>query len=225
MDVKKEKRTKETKNRRKREYCFIVLAIILFLALTIPSVLNRRDGNFEALDKCDQEVLKELDYYLAVEGARVMWKDYQLGGETILAINKEAGHAFLINPEKPVHSFFAKELRMPQECSIRAYRISNLAPQMLRFKLAGNFNTIGKEYKIFGNSVYFTKYDESSVEALQSSRHYITFLCHEAFHYYMQDKWPEAGRFDTSVLDDEDLDLMEVEYKVLGEIYDALEKD
>lgn len=152
-----------------------------------------------------------------------VWNNYALSRRTILAINKEAGHAFLVNPTAEVKNLFAKEIEMPEDFSIRVYRISTSAPQMLPFKFGGDFNIIDKEYRLFGNSVYFTKYDSNSVEADYSSNHYITFLTHEAFHYFMQSNWTVSGRFDTSVLTEKDLDLMEEEYEVLEKIYKALE--
>lgn len=63
----------------------------------------------------------------------------------------------------------------------------------MQFRLGGDFNTVGKTYSVLGSDVYFIKYDQAaSVDAKWSSEHFTTFLSHEAFHYYMQDNWPEG---------------------------------
>ena len=200
---------------------FLVLGILLQISL-IPIGLNQLNTNFDSLNDTDRAILTEWNTYIAAEKESQIWEGYSLADKPILALNGTFGKAFLINPGTNVRSIFAKEIKMPQDFSIKVYRISVLAPQLLQFIIAGNFNTIDKTYSVFGNEVYFTKYNDASVEKKQSSGHYITFLTHEAFHYYMQNDWPDAGRFDTALLTDRDLDLMEELYAVYARIYDEL---
>lgn len=204
----------------------ISLAIILILlfVLLIPAFQNRSGNTYDALGELDRAVLKEANDYLASEQNGPVWEGYRLSEQPILAINKESRQAFLINPKEDVQSFFAKEIILPEDFSVKVYRISPTAPQMFRFLFPSNFNTIGKNYSVFGNDVYFTKYDAESNKGLHNSSHYITFLTHESFHYIMQKDWPEAGRFYTGDLTDKDLDLLSEEYAVLAKIYDALKQ-
>lgn len=89
----------------------------------------------------------------------------------------------------------------------------------MQFRLGGDFNTVGKTYSVLGSDVYFIKYDQAaSVDAKWSSEHFTTFLSHEAFHYYMQDNWPEGSRFSADNLTEDDIALLEEEYGILGDI-------
>lgn len=91
------------------------------------------------------------------------------------------------------------------------------------FRFDGNFNTTGKTYKLFGNEVFYTKYDDfNSISKEFTSSHYITFLTHEAFHYYMQENWAGGSRFSIEPLTQKDMDLLKVEYEVLSKIQDEL---
>lgn len=200
----------------------LVLFLLFVIALAVPTVINRSNSTYSSLSDTDKAVLTELDTYFKAEKSDPVWKDFSLYNKTILAIDKSSKKAFLVNPAKEVKSIFAAEVKMPEDFSIRVYRISAGAPQLLQFSISGNFNTIGKTYNVFGNEVYFTKYNKSSFDSKQDSGHYITLLSHEAFHYYMQNNWPQAGRFDTEAITDKDLDLMDEQYMVYAKIYDAL---
>ena len=96
----------------------------------------------------------------------------------------------------------------------------------MQFRLGGDFNTVGKTYSVLGSDVYFIKYDQAaSVDAKWSSEHFTTFLSHEAFHYYMQDNWPEGSRFSADNLTEDDIALLEEEYGILGDIQTQLLSD
>ena len=112
---------------------------------------------------------------------------------------------------------------MPGNSSLQVYRLSVLTPQLFLIRFSpGNFNTIGETYTLFGSDVYFTKYTKAeSIEPQYSSEHYITFLYHEAFHYYMQNNWADGGRF-SGELSEEDIDLLASEYDVLAKIQTEL---
>lgn len=204
---------------------FLAIAVLLVLAVVIPAALNRiSSSRFDDLDETDRKVLTELNTYIDSERRHSIWQEYRLGDHAILAIHGRLGRAYLVNPAKEVNSLFAKKVELPESYSITAYRISATTPQLLPFLLKGNFNTVGDEPKLLGSAVYFTRYTDDSVTGSCKSDHYITFLTHESFHYYMQGKWTAAGRFDTSNLTDKDLDLLEAEYKVLAQMQEALEK-
>lgn len=92
----------------------------------------------------------------------------------------------------------------------------------MQFLLEGDFSTIDKTYSVFGNPVYFIRYDAGSVGEKWSNLHFATYLAHESFHYYMQENWPDGARFSADALTDEDLSLLAQEYQTLAEIQDQL---
>lgn len=215
---------KQKSSKKPNSLLIVILIIVAFYVGLMLSNLSK--GSYAALSEIDQNALNEVNTFFESEQESPLWEDYKLSEHTILAINKEGllHYAYLINPEKEVHSPFAKKINLPKDFSIDAYRISAVSPQMLQFLLPNNFNTLHKEYTVCGNSVYFVKYDADSFGKPYDSRHFITFLSHEAFHYYMQNNWAGGERFDTSDLTDEDLELMEPLYKVYDELLKELEK-
>lgn len=205
-------------------HILLAVAVLLVLAVVIPAALNRiSSSRFDDLDETDRKVLSELNTYIDSERRQSVWQEYRLGDHAILAIHGRLGRAYLVNPEKEVNSLFAKKVELPESYSITVYRISSTTPQLLPFLLKGNFNTVGDELKLLGSEVYFTRYTDDSVTGACKSDHYITFLAHESFHYYVQGEWTKVGRFDTSDLTDRDLDLLEAEYQVLAQIQETLE--
>lgn len=204
---------------------FFILILVLLVAILIPSWLNcTRKTSYDTLNDIDRAVLRELNSYWKSEILSSTWDGFSLTDKAILAINKNSHYAFLINPKKPLHNLFAKEISLPSDFPFRVWRLSITDPSLLQFHLSGDFNIIGKKYSLHDNDVYYTKYNTDSIRTPQSSKHYITFLTHEAFHYYMQSNWPGGHRFDTSALSSKDLELMGQEYIVLGEIYHELKK-
>ena len=204
------------------ELLFILIAIggIGYIALFIN---NQKNSTYESLPKTDQVILSELNALASSEAKTTMWKDYKISDKPVLALNGRFGKAYLINPYRNIKSVFAKEISLPENYTIKVYRISPLAPSLLQFITAGNFNTAKKNYSVYKNNVYFTKYDDSSIMLKHNSSHYSAFLTHESFHYYMQDNWSHSGRFDTSELTGENLSLLGEEYKILQKIYDTLD--
>ncbi len=167
--------------------------------------------------------MSELEAFCKADSETSVWSGYALEDKPIMAINGALGTAYLVNPSNEIKSVFAQEIAMPEGSGIRVYRLSVLTPQVFPMRFdAGNFNTLGKSYSIFGNEVYFTRYAaKESLDAQYSSKHYITFLTHEAFHYYMQDHWPDGGRFSED-LSGTDIDLIAEEYDVLAQIQSEL---
>lgn len=205
---------------------FSSLIVLLLIATTIILVTNHFSPEYNSLNTTDQTILFELDAYCKANKESSIWSGYTLEDKPILAINGTFGKAYLINPETEPGSLFAQKIAMPKGGSLQVYRLSVLTPQVfsMRFSI-GNFNTIGKTYRLFGNEVYFTKYTEKeSLEPQHSSTHYITLLSHEAFHYYMQDNWAGGSRF-SEELSDADIDLIASEYDALAEIQAELAKD
>ncbi|WP_055071406.1 hypothetical protein [Clostridium massiliamazoniense] len=199
-----------------------VFLIILLLYLGIIGS-NLFDGKFEDLSQLDQNVLKEFAQF---SKSQPLWKNYKLKDRSLLFINKGVlGHAYMINPQNRPSGLFAKEIDIPN--SGKAYRISGLFPSVLKIKLeAGNFNSIENYFifkaspKVLGTPVYFLKYNEKSITEVNSSLHFMPFLAHEAFHFYMQKNWQMGSRFEGK-LSDKDIELIGEEYNVLAKMQKA----
>lgn len=194
------------------------VAVFLFLIFAAV-ILNRFRSDYEQLDAADQLILKEWNTYVKQTAEEELWKDFKLGDQTLIALKDSFGGAYLINPKKKVSSIFARKIRMPSDYQIEVYRIAAVDPGLLPLRMDGNFNTSGKTYTFYGNEVFFTKYDETeAITKPYSSSHYLTFLTHEAFHYYMQNDWMKGSTYSTDSLSPEDLELLYQEYEILERI-------
>lgn len=195
--------------------CVAALCLTVFLILIIK---NQIGGKFEKLDEADQAVLTEYNTLCTSLKEDEIWEDFNLEDKTILAMPGNLS-GYLINPSEPVSSIFAKKISLPKGWDITVYRLSAAAPGLMKFRFDGNFNTMNKTYSLFGNDLYYVKYDrETAVTKKWTSEHFVTFLSHESFHYYMQKDWADGSRFTTDDLTEEDISLIEEEYKVLRKI-------
>ncbi len=199
--------------------------ILLILVIFYVGVLgaNFFNGKFEDLSQNDQYILNEFSEFSKSEP---VWKDYNLKDRSLLFINKDFfGSAYLINPTDKPSGIFAKEIDVPG--GLKAYRISGFYPSVLKLKMVpGNFNPIDDFFifeshpKVMGTSVYFVKYNQENIDQPYSSNHFMPFLAHEAFHFYMQQNWDGGSRF-YGDLSNEDLDLLKQEYSVLAKMQEA----
>lgn len=201
---------------------FYMIIIIIVLIPIIFIIKNQFNANFEKLPESDQKVLMQYNKFYDETQNNDIWENYDLRDKTILAIHGKLGEAYLINPKNKINSVFIKEVKMPKECSLKVYRVSNIDPQILKLAVNGNFNTINEKYKIHGEDVYFIRYNEESIDKKFSSKHFITFLSHEAFHYYMQEKWAEGVSYDISELSVNGKKLLFDEYDILQKIQKEL---
>lgn len=204
---------------------YITFVILLLLLLAV-FILNRFGTSYEKLSSTDQQILTEYDAYYKANMENEIWENYDLENKTIVAINEYSGSAYVINPKNDINSLFAAKIITPANSSLRVYRVSAITPQILsmRFFNLGNFSTIGKKYSIFDNDVYYIKYNtKDSIDASYSAQHFITFLSHEAFHYYMQNNWSDGSRF-SGELSETDIELIDSEYKLLDKVQVELAK-
>lgn len=187
---------------------------------------NQLHSQYGELNETDQFILKEYNEYCKNMEGKEIWENFELERKTIAAVDTSSGKAYLINPTEKVKSIFAKKIELPSDYSIEVYRVSALAPQLFMLRFDNNFNTIGEAYHLLGNEIYYTKYnDTQAVSVPNTSEHYITFLNHEAFHYYMQNDWGEGSTYSVEGLSDEDKELLYKEYDVLTKIQTALLND
>ncbi len=208
--------------KKKMKIMVALLAAIILLGFVSVLLLNQWHSRYEQLDKTDRFILKEYNTYVEKAETEEIWKDFALEDKTILALKGKFGNAYLINPQNEVRSIFAKKIRMPSQDQIEVYRISAISPQLFKVRKDGNFNTDGKKYRIYGQEVYFTRYDTASVTQKYSSSHYMCFLAHEAFHYYMQGDWVKGSTYATDEMSAADRELLFQEYAVLEKIQNAL---
>lgn len=218
----------KNKNKSKKGASKYIIAIlgILVSIVVIMVVINKVNSSYDNLNATDQLVLKEINEYNSKTKSDDIWEGFELRNKTILALKDSFGEAYLINPQNKVSSIFTKQIKMPEDYEINVYRVSSLDPQLIKFRTNGNFNTIGENYNFHKNNVYYTKYDDSdSVDRKFSSKHYITFLSHESFHYYMQNEWAKGEGYSVDNLSKNDTDLLYQEYDVLRKIQSALLND
>ncbi len=210
------------KNKKVKVSLICIIGIIIIGIVWIIGT-NHLNSSYDKLKESEKQILDEVDKYCKANSKSQIWKDFDLEKRTIMVIDKSSGKAFLINPKDDVSGVFAKKIDMPTDSVIRVYRVSCFAPQMIQFIFDGNFNTIGKKYKVLGNEIFYTKYlESSSIKQKFTSSHYITFLSHEALHYYMQENWDDGSRFSTDLLSKKDIELIRKEYDVLAKIQEAL---
>lgn len=210
-----------------RRFPFVAVCILaLFLLICFISIIiNQTGADLEQLDDNDQAVLTEYNKLCTSLAEEEVWEEFHLEAKTILAMSGP-WNGYLINPSEPVSSVFAKKILLPEDWNISVYRLAAVTPGMMKFRFDGNFNTIGKTYSLFGNNLYYIKYNhDNAVRKKWSSEHFTTFLSHESFHYYMQNEWMDGSRFFAEDLTSEDIDLLEKEYSVLSKIQDLLISD
>lgn len=200
---------------------FACLAALCVVGLFAVVARNQAAASYEDLSETDRAVLSEYNTLYESLLEDDIWDGFGLEEKTILALAGDWGDGYLINPAEPVSSIFAKEISLPEDWSITVYRVSAAEPGLMPLRLAGNFNTVGETYALFGSPLYFVKYDgDASVSMQWSSDHFSALLAHEAFHYYMQDEWEEGSRFSTEGLTDADVALLGEEYRILATIQD-----
>lgn len=201
----------------------IIVCALLFVVI-VPTVTNHMGNTYESLNDMDQKILSELDTYIKSENQQSTWLGFNLKDQTNVAMNGTFGKAYLVNPTNKPNGIFAQEITMPQDSSLHVYRLSVVDPEafVVRFDM-GTFNTSGKTYSVNNDDVFYTKYDtDQSIDAQYSQRHFITYLTHEAFHYYMQTNWNYNGP-DSANLLDSDIDLIAKEYDVLAKVQTELQ--
>lgn len=210
---------------RRLPFAAICILVLLLMICLISMIINQTGADLEQLDENDQAVLTEYNQLCTSLAEEEVWEDFHLEDQTILAMPR-MWNGYLINPSEPVSGVFAKKIRLPEDWKISVYRLAAVTPGLMQFRFDGNFNTMGKTYSLLGNDVYYVKYNrDRAVKDKWSSEHFTTFLSHEAFHYYMQNQWPDGSRFYTDNMTAEDIDLLGKEYAALGKIQSQLLSD
>jgi hypothetical protein len=206
---------------KKTKWILIIIAV-LFLILTL--LKNKINNNYENLSKEDQYIINEYSDYCAMTKEKDIWSGYNLCDKTILAIANDSSSIYLINSKNEINSIFSEKIKLPEGNSLNnIYRISSIDPQTWHYKFDGNFNTIGREYHLFNNNVYYVKYNKKeSIDAKYSSKHFIAFLSHEAFHYYIQNEWNDVNEPIIEDLNNDTLEIMKKEYEILNKIQKEL---
>ena len=204
----------------------VILTIICILLIFSIGLLisNKFNSNYDDLNDVDKSILSQLDLYFKSEKKKEIWEGFKLSDKTVVAIDGIWKKAYVVNPKENISYLFGTKIKMPKNSNLNVYRVSVLDPHVfsMRFDL-GNFNTLNRQYNVYGKNSYYTRYNKESVYAKNSSRHYITFLNHESFHYYMQNNWADGSRF-LEDIKDSDIELIKNEYDVLSNIQSELFK-
>ncbi len=204
---------------------FLILLAAFLAVIAGILFLNRLPSDFSQLKETEQAVLSEYDVLCAQEKVSLLWQEYSISEKPTVFMPKGSLSVYLVNPSHEIDSIFAKKLTLPDNFSTNSvYRVSSLHPEVWRMKASGNFNTLGETYSLLGEQVYFFQYDEDvSLSKPYTSEHFLTFLVHESFHYYMQNQW-EIGEYPyIESLTQEDMELLRQEYAVLDAVKQALQ--
>ena len=207
------------------KHIILTILTVIIAAITVTIVLNRVPSDFSQLKEAEQAVLKEYNRLCEQEKASPLWQGYNIADKPMVLLPKGELSVYLVNPIHEVNSIFAKKIILPDNFSINSvYRVSSLNPDVWMMKKSGNFNTLGKTYSLLGEQVYFIQYDEEeALERKYTAKHFLTFLTHESFHYYMQDQWKLGEYPYIESLTSRDLELLRQEYDVLESISQTLQ--
>ena len=213
------------KKSRRLPIVLLVILVLLLLVFLLGIVKNQGGSRLEDLSATDQAILTEYNTLYASLLQEDIWTGYALEDKTILAMPGSWGGGYLINPTQPVSGLFAKEIALPEDWDITVYRVAAVTPGLMAFRFEGSLNTIGKDYGPLWQPGVLC-------EVRRGLRHGALVqpaLCllpqHEAFHYYMQEGWPEGSRFSTEGLTDGDIALLEEEYDILCQVQAQLLSD
>lgn len=184
-----------------------ILLAIVFAAGAADLVIAKRAG----LSPIDRRALEE---FQTLADTPQLWRDVDVVSHPFVLMSKDSGFSYLVTNE-PVSSPFAEPIPAPAAEGFHVYRLARLYPQLLpTWLLGGNFTTIGHPKRVLGQDSYYVKFGEHSFDVPNSSEHFITFLAHEAFHFYGQENWS----MDPGPLGQPDLALLEEELVLFDEI-------
>ena len=217
------------KNKKKIWMTIGAIMFVLFVGLVAVIVKNKCFSlQYEQLNNIDKKMLAEYNRLYEQIETTELWTDFRLAEKPILAVSRDTLNTYLINPKDFQGNLFAQQIDLPEEFKLPSvYRVAPIVPQVLtiRLHIGSNFSTIGEKYPIFGNEVYYVKYDnKKSFEMKNTSSHFAPFLAHESFHYYMQNDWKMEGKPEAE-LSDEDMKLLEKQYQILDEIQAELQSE
>jgi hypothetical protein len=192
----------------KKFFKFILfIVILLFLILILSNKFYK--NSTKDLNSTDKSVIKE---FQTIKTSDDLWDGFDLKNKNILAINDK-----MINNNYLLGSF--NEDLFVKKLDGNIYRLSFADPRLIKIRFTpGYFNTIGKSYSYQNQNLYYIKYNLNDFNAKYSSKHFITYLAHESFHYYMQNNWKIVEDPDIYVLDHDGQQLLKEEYDVLGDI-------
>lgn len=208
----------DTMTAKQKKWCWI---LGLFLLLWFGTLFgNKFHSDFKDLKETDQKMIQEYSAYVKADQKKKIWVDDPLTDNGVLAINGFWGHSYMFPHNQKLHSLYATPIK---NAPIRVYRVSRFTPQILKLKLfGGNFNTIGKTTRLFGEPIYYVKYSaDESLKKRRTSRHFMPFLAHESLHYYNQNHWAGGERFEGE-LSAQDLKLLREELEILTKMQTIL---
>lgn len=215
---------------KKKKKIFIIIGgiiLILLFGVFIIVVQNKCFSlEYRQLNDTDKQMLAEYNQLYEEMQTKELWTGFDLADKPILVVSKDSFDTYLINPKVSHNNLFSKKITMPKEFKLQSvYRIAPIVPQVLKIRLdiASNFNTIDNKYSVFGNDVYYVKYNnKESFEKPNTSLHFTPFLVHESFHYYMQNDWKIMSKPEKE-LNESDIALLEEQYQILDDIHAELQ--
>ena len=174
----------------------IITLIVLCLSVASGNILINKfyNTNYTNFDYIDKEMFNKLSeiYKEFDENGEKLWPNYDFDKKPLILIRtyRDKGiirkYAYAINVKGIKEGIFSKEVIIPKDLNLpKVYRISNLDLQLFKSFIPGNFGIVDiKDEKVF----YF-KYYPKMIENPDLYFDFSSFLLHEAFHTYKQEKW------------------------------------
>ena len=212
----------------------LISVVLLFVILVAGNIIWNKmaEKNFDKLGLTEQRILSELDSLYRYDRETKIWPGFDFSKKAILIIpdgnvmEKFFGCTYIANCEGLENSLFAQKINVPENSGFRSlYRLSAATPETIGLKFSvGNFPGIGEELKLGESELYYIKYNkEDSLDRKNSSLHFVPFLTHESFHYYMQGNWKIEIPFIEDT-DEQQIALIKEEYDVLDKMQQELAK-
>ena len=189
----------------------VAVVVVSFVGCIVENKLN---SNYNNLDTVGRFVIREFSDYKKAAEKKPMWKGDKFFDHPVLVLDGALNKAYYFPVKgQSVNSIFATKIK---NAPVDVYRLSRVTPQIIGKKMSiGYFNTIGEKYNLFGKDTYYVKLDnKNGINKNYTPQHFMPFLSHEAFHYYMQNEWADGERFDEPYTEN-DLNLLFDEYDVL----------
>lgn len=206
---------------------FKIILVILILALILIGAnlgLNKfNKTNFEQLSEHDQTLISDINKLDTMIKNQPLWTDYQFADKTFVLANGRFKYSYIINPKEEPSGLGVTMINLPQDYNIKVYRMAGVAYTNLQFHIAkGNFNTEGQKISAYNNEVFYLRYDKSRFER-EDDGYVISFLVHEAFHYFMEENWILPYQVPTEAISDEGAITLAEIYTVCGEMQTNIE--
>lgn len=201
---------------------FTVILVLLSLVLIFIGVnlgLNKfNKTNFEQLSENDQTLISDLDRLDKIIKDKPLWTNFDIQNKSLVLANGRFKYSYIINPQVEPSGLGVTKINLPSDYNISVYRMAGVAYNNLQFHIAkGNFNTINQSIKVYNNDIFYIRYDNGRFDR-EDDGYIISFIAHEAFHYYMQKNWTLTYKVPEIPISDQGAQTLATMYTLNGEM-------